>query len=90
MSPWVQRFFIELLPRLLCIERPKKEDEPQELIEPEEQPPEVLTDVFHVPPDIEKYPAFCTKQFSACDFDIPGEFWGEVVNKVSLLFERKL
>lgn len=69
MAPWVQRIFIEFLPKLLCIQRPKKEDEPQEV---EEQPPEVLTDVFHVPPDVEKYSPFCTNKYST-DFDIPGE-----------------
>lgn len=69
MAPWVQRIFIEILPKLLCIQRPKKEDEPQEV---EEQPPEVLTDVFHVPPDVEKYSPFCTNKYST-DFDIPGE-----------------
>lgn len=67
MAPWVQRIFIEFLPRILCIQRPKKEEEPQE-----EQPPEVLTDVFHVPPNVEKYSPFCTNKFST-DFDIPGE-----------------
>lgn len=69
MAPWVQRIFIEFLPKLLCIQRPKKEEEPQEV---EEQPPEVLTDVFHVPPDVEKYSPFCTNKYST-DFDIPGE-----------------
>lgn len=69
MAPWVQRIFIEYLPRLLCIQRPKKEEEPHEV---EEQPPEVLTDVFHVPPDVEKYSPFCTNKYST-DFDIPGE-----------------
>lgn len=68
MAPWVQRVFIELLPKVLCIQRPKKE-EPQENEEP---PPEVLTDVFHVPPDVEKYSPFCTNKFST-DFDIPGK-----------------
>lgn len=67
MAPWVQRIFIEFLPRILCMQRPKKEEEPQE-----DQPPEVLTDVFHVPPDVEKYSPFCTNKFST-DFDIPGE-----------------
>lgn len=70
MAPWVQRIFIEILPKLLCMQRPKKEDEPQEV--EEEQPPEVLTDVFHVPPDVEKYSPFCTNKYST-DFDIPGE-----------------
>lgn len=68
MAPWVQRIFIDFLPRILCIQRPKKEEEPQE-----EQPPEVLTDVFHVPPNVEKYSPFCTNKFST-DFDIPSEY----------------
>lgn len=69
LAPWTQRIFIEFLPRILCIKRPKKEEEPQE-----ELPPEVLTDVnvFHVPPNVEKYSPFCTNKFST-DFDIPGE-----------------
>lgn len=67
MAPWVQRIFIEFLPKLLCIQRPKKEDE-----QVEELPSEVLTDVFHVPPDVEKYSPFCTNKYST-DFDIPGE-----------------
>ncbi|KAL7021449.1 hypothetical protein ACKWTF_011875 [Chironomus riparius] len=65
MAPWVQRIFIDYLPKILCIERPKKEEESHE-----EQPPEVLTDVFHVPPNVEKYSPFCTNKFST-DFDIP-------------------
>lgn len=68
MAPWVQRIFIDFLPRILCIQRPKKEEEQQE-----EQPPEVLTDVFHVPPNVEKYSPFCTNKFST-DFDIPSEY----------------
>lgn len=67
MAPWVQRIFIDYLPKILCIERPKKEEEHHE-----EHPPEVLTDVFHVPPNVEKYSPFCTNKFST-DFDIPGE-----------------
>lgn len=70
MAPWVQRLFIEILPKLLCIQRPKKDDD--DALENGEQPPEVLTDVFHVPPDVEKYSPFCTNKFST-DFDIPGE-----------------
>ena len=68
MAPWVQRIFIDYLPKILCIERPKKEDESHE-----EPPPEVLTDVFHVPPNVEKYSPFCTNKFST-DFDIPGMY----------------
>uniref|UniRef100_A0A1B0ATQ7 Neurotransmitter-gated ion-channel ligand-binding domain-containing protein n=1 Tax=Glossina palpalis gambiensis TaxID=67801 RepID=A0A1B0ATQ7_9MUSC len=64
MAPWVQRIFIDILPKLLCIERPKK-DEPEE-----DQPPEVLTDVFHLPPDVEKFVNYDTKRFSG-DYGIP-------------------
>lgn len=81
MAPWVQRIFIEFLPKLLCIQRPKKEDEPQEV---EEQPTEVLTDVFHVPPDVEKYSPFCTNKYST-DFDIPGERLEHEVDNFLLL-----
>lgn len=70
MAPWVHRVFIELLPRVLCIERPKKDDEPSEN---EEQAPEVLTDVFQVPPDVEKYVSYCGKEYTT-DFDIPGKW----------------
>lgn len=86
MAPWVQRIFIEFLPKLLCIQRPKKEDEPQEV---EEQPPEVLTDVFHVPPDVEKYSPFCTNKYST-DFDIPGEWSSRItLNYVSVVLKGK-
>ncbi|XP_002000166.3 acetylcholine receptor subunit alpha-like 1 [Drosophila mojavensis] len=64
MAPWVQRVFIKFLPKLLCIERPKKED-PEE-----DQPPEVLTDVFHLPPDVDKFVNYDTKRFSG-DYGIP-------------------
>ena len=70
MAPWVHRVFIELLPKLLCIERPKKEEEQNN--DNEDHTPEVLTDVFHVPPDVEKY-GFCGKQYST-DYDIPGKY----------------
>lgn len=66
MAPWVQRIFIHILPKLLCIERPKK-DEGED-----DQPLEVLTDVFHLPPDVEKFINYDTKRFSG-DYGIPGE-----------------
>ncbi|XP_036333927.1 acetylcholine receptor subunit alpha-like 1 isoform X5 [Rhagoletis pomonella] len=65
MAPWVQRLFIQILPKLLCIERPKKED-PNE----DDQPPEVLTDVFHLPPDVDKFVNYDSKRFSG-DYGIP-------------------
>jgi len=66
MAPWVHRLFIQLLPKVLCIERPKKE-EPQE----DEQTTEVLTDVFHVPPDVDKFVEYGSNRFSG-DYGIPG------------------
>ncbi|EAA08125.3 AGAP002974-PA [Anopheles gambiae str. PEST] len=68
MAPWVHRVFIELLPKVLCIERPKKEDEPSD--NDDQTPTDVLTDVFQVPPDVEKYVGFCGKEYGT-DFDIP-------------------
>jgi nicotinic acetylcholine receptor, invertebrate len=68
MAPWVQRLFIEFLPRVLCMQRPKKE-EPNEA---DEQPSEVLTDAFHDAPEVEKY-GFCGKRYST-DYGIPGMF----------------
>uniref|UniRef100_A0A182NDV2 Nicotinic acetylcholine receptor alpha 1 subunit n=1 Tax=Anopheles dirus TaxID=7168 RepID=A0A182NDV2_9DIPT len=68
MAPWVHRVFIELLPKVLCIERPKKEDDPSD--NDDQTPTDVLTDVFQVPPDVEKYVGFCGKEYGT-DFDIP-------------------
>lgn len=70
MAPWVQRVFIDILPKILCIERPKKEDDENEQ---QQQRDVVLTDVnvFQVPPDVDKY-GFCGNRYST-DYDIPGE-----------------
>lgn len=68
MAPWVQRVFIQILPKILCIERPKKDD-----AQADEQPPEVLTDIFHVPPDVDKFVNYDSKRFSG-DFGMPGNF----------------
>ncbi|XP_037923840.1 acetylcholine receptor subunit alpha-like 1 isoform X2 [Hermetia illucens] len=65
MAPWVQRVFIQILPKILCIERPKKDD-----AQADEQPPEVLTDIFHVPPDVDKFVNYDSKRFSG-DFGMP-------------------
>uniref|UniRef100_A0A336MI73 CSON015083 protein n=1 Tax=Culicoides sonorensis TaxID=179676 RepID=A0A336MI73_CULSO len=68
MAPWVQRVFIDILPKILCIERPKKEDNENEQ---QQQHDVVLTDVnvFQVPPDVDKY-GFCGNRYST-DYDIP-------------------
>lgn len=69
MAPWVVKVFIRILPRILCMERPKKED-PQE---DEAIPHEVLTDVFHVSPDDgDKYTDYGSKRYSG-DYGIPGK-----------------
>lgn len=67
MAPWVHRVFIDILPKILCIERPKKDDN-------DEQQHEVLTDVnvFQVPPDVDKY-GYCGNRFTT-DYDIPGTY----------------
>lgn len=69
MAPWVQKVFIDILPKLLCIERPKKDESNDE----EDEPQEVLTDVFHLPPDVDKFINYDTKRFSG-DYGIPGMY----------------
>nr|CAD7444475.1 unnamed protein product [Timema bartmani] len=70
MRPWVHRVFIQILPKILLIERPKQEDAVED-DEDELKPPEgVLTGVFDVPSDIDKYVAYGGKRFSA-DYEIP-------------------
>nr|CAD7589788.1 unnamed protein product [Timema genevievae] len=70
MRPWVHRVFIQILPKILLIERPKQEDAVEDE-EDELKPPEgVLTGVFDVPSDIDKYVAYGGKRFSA-DYEIP-------------------
>ncbi|XP_037029851.1 acetylcholine receptor subunit alpha-like 1 [Bradysia coprophila] len=64
MAPWVSKVFIKILPKILCIERPKKEEHP------DDEATEVLTDVFHVPSDIDKFTDYGSKRFSQ-DYGIP-------------------
>lgn len=72
MAPWVSKIFMHILPRILCIERPKKENPPHD--DDNGGPPEVLTDVFHVPPDLDKYTGdYGNKRYSA-DYGIPSEY----------------
>ncbi|KAK6631321.1 Acetylcholine receptor subunit alpha-like 1 [Polyplax serrata] len=68
MSPWVHRIFIKMLPKVLFIERPQNEEDD---IEEELKPPEgILTGVFDVPAEIDKYVRYAGKRFSA-DYSIP-------------------
>lgn len=71
MAPWVQKVFIDILPKLLCIERPKKDDANED---EDDHPQEVLTDVFHLPPDVDKFVNYNTKRFSG-DYGIPGMYF---------------
>lgn len=74
MAPWVNKLFIHILPRILCIERPKKENPPHD--DEFGGPPEALTDVFNVPPDVDKFSRdYGSKRYSA-DYGIPSKFFG--------------
>lgn len=69
MRPWVHRWFIQILPKVLLIDRPKSEDSVDE--DDEDKPPDgILTGVFDVPAEIDKYLGYGGKRFSA-DYDIP-------------------
>ncbi|KAG8242356.1 Acetylcholine receptor subunit alpha-like 1 [Homalodisca vitripennis] len=69
MRPWVHRLFIQVLPKVLLIDRPKSEDSVDE--DDEDKPPDgILTGVFDVPAEIDKYLGYGGKRFSA-DYDIP-------------------
>lgn len=71
MAPWVSKVFIHILPRILCIERPKKDNPPND---DDAGPVEVLTDVYHCPPDLDKFTRDYggSKRYSA-QYGIPGE-----------------
>lgn len=85
MAPWVSKVFMKILPKILCIERPAKEEQP------EDEATEVLTDVFHVPSDIDKFTDYGSKRFSQ-DYGIAGEYFGQfflvfdVLRNVAIIF----
>lgn len=68
MSPWVKKVFIHFLPKLLFIQRPAKEESDEQ-----DQHPEVITDAYTVPPDVDKFVNYSSKRFSG-DYTIPGKF----------------
>lgn len=67
MAPWVVKVFINVLPRILCIERPKK-DSPA--CEDDTGPPEVLTDGFHCEQDVDKF----AHDYNTTEYGMPGKF----------------
>nr|AWX65626.1 nicotinic acetylcholine receptor alpha 1 subunit [Laodelphax striatellus] len=77
MRPWVHRLFIQVLPKVLLIDRPKKEDSidedgEEELDNKMDDGNNIFTGVFDVPAEIDKYLGGygTSKRFSA-DYDIP-------------------
>ncbi len=74
---------MKILPKILCIERPKKEEHP------EDEATEVLTDVFHVPSDIDKFTDYGSKRFSQ-DYGIAGKYFfaGTIPNWSFILSQR--
>lgn len=68
MKPWVSKVFTNILPKILCIERPRKDA----AAEAADEPIEVLTDVFHGPGDVDKFASYGEKRFSG-DYGVPGE-----------------
>lgn len=63
LAPWVKVFFIELLPKLLFIERPRKEDE-------DKSQDSMLTDVIHVPM-IDNCKPYEKTSFDSFDLGLP-------------------
>ena len=73
MSKWVRVVFIEVLPKFLLIERPKKQngDDSDEEVDIDGKPPEViLTDVIHAQ-ETDKYEIYCGKRYSE-EYEVPG------------------
>lgn len=69
MRPWVHRLFIQVLPKVLLIDRPKSEDSVDDE-DDDKVPVGILTGVFDVPAEIDKYLGYGGKRFST-DYDIP-------------------
>nr|XP_014289941.2 acetylcholine receptor subunit alpha-like 1 [Halyomorpha halys] len=70
MKPWVHRVFIQVLPKVLFIERPKSDDSVDD--DDEDKPPEaIITNAFQVPPDVNKYLSYSSKRVSCGELELP-------------------
>lgn len=67
MRPWVHRLFIQVLPKVLLIDRPKQDDSVDDEDEEDKPPDGILTGVFEVP---DKYLGYAGNRFTT-DYDIP-------------------
>lgn len=69
MRPWVHRVFIQVLPKVLLIARPKSEDSVDDE-DDDKVPVGILTGSFDVPDEMDKYLGYGGKRFST-DYEIP-------------------
>lgn len=68
MKPWVVKLFIQILPKILFIERPKKGDSIDE-DDDDEKHGEIFSGVFDVPSEIDKYLGY--NRGYSFDYDVP-------------------
>ncbi|XP_025203007.1 acetylcholine receptor subunit alpha-like 1 isoform X2 [Melanaphis sacchari] len=70
MRPWVVKLFIQILPKVLFIERPKKGDSiDEDDDDDDEKHGEILSGVFDVPSEIDKYLGY--NRGYSFDYDVP-------------------
>lgn len=71
MARWVRVVFIQVLPRFLCIERPKKDNHDDDGTDDDmSKPPElILSDVFETS-ETDKFDPYCDKRFNT-DYEVP-------------------
>jgi len=70
MRPWVVKLFIQILPKVLFIERPKKGDSiDEDDDDDDEKHGEIMSGVFDVPSEIDKYLGY--NRGYSFDYDVP-------------------